>query len=125
PATDLDEGPHSITFSAVDAAGNEGPQSTPFTFDLDTTPPAAAPTLGSAGDDVGPVTGALFSGGVTDDTRPTFAGTGGEPNATVNIYDNGVLIGTSTTDANGDWSFTPATELGEGAHSITFSAADA
>src|SRR5690606_290477 len=93
-------------------------------WELDTTPPAA-PSLGGAGDDVGAVTGALTPGAVTDDVRPTFAGTGAEPGATVNVYDNGALIGTATADAGGDWSFTPATDLGEGAHSITFSSVDA
>src|SRR5690606_27026911 len=93
--------------------------------ELDITPPATAPTLGSAGDDVGPLTGALTDGGLTDDPRPTFTGSGAEPDGTVNVYDNGTLIGTAAVDANGDWSFTPATDLGDGAHSITFSAVDA
>src|SRR5690606_20791597 len=75
PDSDLPEGEHSIAFSYVDAAGNEGPQSgTPFTFTVDTTVPANAPILDSANDDVGPIIGAFASGDTIDDPRPTFNG---------------------------------------------------
>jgi hypothetical protein len=126
PENDLGEGAHSITFSNVDAAGNEGPQSTtPFTFTVDTDAPTTAPTFGGTLDDVGPYIGPVADGGLTDDARPTFNGSGAEPNSSVNVYDNGVLIGSAPVDGNGNWSFTPTDALGDGAHSITFSNVDA
>ncbi|MFD4840398.1 Ig-like domain-containing protein, partial [Achromobacter sp. NPDC058515] len=38
---------------------------------------------------------------------------------TVIIYDGATEIGRTTSDASGNWSFTPAAELSEGAHSLT------
>jgi hypothetical protein len=125
PDEDLGEGAHSITFSNVDAAGNEGAQSTPFEFTVDTQAPTTAPTVGGIIDDVGLITGVINDGDVTDDKRPTFSGTGGEPGGTVNVYDNGELIGSATVNADGSWSFTPPNDLGDGAHSLTFSNVDA
>ncbi|HEY0295852.1 MAG TPA: Ig-like domain-containing protein, partial [Bordetella sp.] len=83
-----------------------------------------APAITSATDDAAPVTGPVASGGSTNDNTPTLAGTA-EPHATVNIYDNGALIGTATADASGNWTFTPGTALADGAHSITATATDA
>jgi len=51
-------------------------------------------------DDQGSIVGELQNGGVTDDTMPTLSGQA-TPNSQVNIYDNGVLIGTAPVDANG------------------------
>ncbi|WP_275042995.1 Ig-like domain-containing protein, partial [Burkholderia multivorans] len=74
-------------------------------------------------DDVGSVTGAIVSGGSTDDTTPTLSGTA-EAGSTINVYDGTTLLGSTTADASGNWSFTPAGALGEGAHSLTVTATD-
>ncbi|GFE73806.1 Ig-like domain-containing protein [Novosphingobium sp. TCA1] len=89
----------------------------------DTTAPAV-PVFSGASDDAAPVTGPLVAGSSTNDSTPTFRGTG-EPGATVTVFDNGTRIGTATVGADGNWSFTPSTPLGDGAHSLTFTATDA
>ena len=58
--------------------------------------------------------------GLTNDSTPTFNGKA-DPNSVVELYDGTTKIGSATTDKFGNWSITPATPLGEGAHSITAS----
>src|SRR5690606_6277287 len=93
PTTDLTDGAHAFTASSVDAAGNEGVQSAPYAIVIDTLATVTSLVIGSVTDDVAPVAGPVASGGTTNDTTPTLAGSDAEPNATVNIYDNGTLIG--------------------------------
>ncbi|KNC06099.1 hypothetical protein AC791_19155 [Klebsiella sp. RIT-PI-d] len=123
PQTPLAEGPHAITAVATDVAGNTGPASGAFNFTVDTSAPAA-PVIASIADDVGSVTGTLTGGQSTDDTRPLLTGTS-EAGATVQIIDNGVVIGTTQADNTGGWTFTPQTALANGSHTFTASATDA
>ncbi|MCM3038050.1 Ig-like domain-containing protein, partial [Bacillus pumilus] len=88
----------------------------------DTTAPAA-PIVVSVTDDVGSIVGLLTTGATTDDTTPTLAGTA-EAGSTVSVYDGTTLLGTTTADPSGNWTFTPTTGLGEGAHSLTVTATD-
>ncbi|RUR67473.1 BapA prefix-like domain-containing protein [Variovorax guangxiensis] len=124
---ELADGLHRLTARNVDAAGNEGSQSTAVVFTVDTIAPTGAPSIDRAVDDVAPVTGAIASGGMTNDARPELKGAGTEPNGMVNIYDNGKLIGSTTADSSGKWSFTPEAgkELVDGAHSLTARNVDA
>lgn len=119
----LSQGAHSLRVTATDSAGNTGPASANFTLTVDTVSPGA-PTIGNVQDDVGPVTGSLSSGQTTNDARPGFTGTG-EPGATINIADNGVPLASVTVEVNGTWTFTPASDLGQGDHTLTFTATDA
>ncbi|HEM6741516.1 TPA: BapA prefix-like domain-containing protein [Citrobacter farmeri] len=119
----LSQGAHSLRVTATDSAGNTGPASANFTLTVDTVSPGA-PIISSVTDDVGPVTGSLSSGQTTNDARPTFTGTG-EPGATIGIMDNGVPLANVTVEANGTWTFTPTSDLGQGNHSLTFTATDA
>ena len=81
----------------------------------------ALPALSGATDNVGAVTGAIAPNGTTDDSTPTFNGSG-TPGDVINIYDGANVIGSTTVGGNGVWSFTPTTPLGEGSHSITSTA---
>ncbi|WP_166792003.1 Ig-like domain-containing protein [Leminorella grimontii] len=117
PDTPLDEGEHAITIIETDEAGNASEPSDPISFTIDTTEPAK-PEFGGITDDVGPITGDIVDGGITDDTQPTFSGEG-EPGDTITFYDNDEVIGSTTVDENGEWSFTPDTPLDEGEHAIT------
>ena len=135
PSTSLAEGStHEYSVSAVDKAGNEGPRvsgttDTGWTFTIDTLPPdnsSSGIVDGSLGllDDVGPQTGTIPDGGVTDDARPTFSGQATDDIDHVNIYDNGELIGSAEVQPDGSWRFTPETDLAEGDHAYTVSAVD-
>src|SRR5690606_20460379 len=75
-------------------------------------------------DDQGDLQGNVGDGKTTDDRRPTLSGGSAEAGSTVKIYDKGVLIGETTANANGTWSFTPTTDLVEGSHVFTVTATD-
>ncbi|OQP33397.1 Ig-like domain-containing protein, partial [Pantoea latae] len=136
PEQDLTDGSaHELAVSAVDAAGNEGPRASGtaddgWSFTVDTS----APDNQSSGividsisllDDVGPVTGPIPDGGVTDDARPTYSGQATADIDHVNIYDAGQLVGSAAVDVDGSWSWTPESALASGAHALTVSAVDA
>ncbi|MBA3527737.1 MAG: adhesin, partial [Propionibacteriaceae bacterium] len=53
-----------------------------------------------------------------------FSGTA-DPNADVEIFVDGVSIGTTTADGDGNFSFTPTTPISEGAHTAYVVATDA
>ncbi|WP_314139032.1 BapA/Bap/LapF family large adhesin [Buttiauxella noackiae] len=121
PPTALGSGPHNLTVTATDAAGNISAPSAGFNVLVDTSTPVA-PAITTVADDVGSATGNLTSGQVTDDTRPLISGTA-DAGSTVNIYDNGTLIGTAVA-TGGAWSFTPpaGAPLGNGNHTLTVTA---
>ncbi|KFC91944.1 Ig-like domain-containing protein, partial [Leminorella grimontii] len=48
----------------------------------------------------------------------------GKAGSTIKIYDGATLLGSTTVASDGSWSFTPASDLGQGAHSITATATD-
>ncbi|MHA7844957.1 Ig-like domain-containing protein [Serratia sp. D1N4] len=118
----MSEGEHEITVSIEDPAGNQSKPSDPWVVIVDTTAPDV-PTIGSIYDDVGEKTGVLEPGDITDDTMPTLRGQA-EAGAKVELYDNGKKIGETTADAEGNWAFTPESELAEGEHRFTVSATD-
>lgn len=122
PSTPLVDGSYALRAYATDVAGNASANSSVFTFTVDTTGPAA-PVLTSVIDDVGPVTGTLTTGSSTNDARPTINGTG-EVGATVHIIVDGNEVGTAVVNAQGNWTFTPGTDLSDGPHAITFNATD-
>ncbi|POT56297.1 Ig-like domain repeat protein [Citrobacter amalonaticus] len=105
PANDLAEGLNVLTATATDAAGNVSPVSGVYSITIDTVPPAQ-PDAPLVTDNVAPVVGNVASGGATNDTTPTFSGTG-EVGSTIIIYNNNVEIGRTTVGDNGAWSFTP------------------
>ncbi|EIJ34136.1 Ig-like domain-containing protein [Thiothrix nivea] len=94
----LANGPVTVTADVSDKVGNPATQAT-RNITVDTTPPAAPPVSGPA---------------VTADNTPDITGTG-EPGATLDVKDgNGVSVCSTTVDANGDWTCTPANPLPEG-----------
>ncbi|MCX0498902.1 Ig-like domain-containing protein, partial [Erwinia billingiae] len=138
PEQDLADGEHDLTVSAVDAAGNEGPQTSGtadggWGFTVDTVAPGADAFNDASitlTDDVGPVQGIITDGSTTDDARPTYSGTLSAEGiaagvVSVNVYDNGVLIGNVPVDADGNWSWTADSALASGAHALTVAAVDA
>jgi len=92
---------------------------------IDTTPPAI-PLLANIDitDAALPQTGSISSGSVTNDSRPMFTGSDGEPGSTIQIYDVSSEIGSALVASNGTWTFQPTVALSEGSHSFTFKALD-
>ncbi|WP_395329242.1 Ig-like domain-containing protein [Novosphingobium sp. BL-8H] len=122
PSGPLGAGLHTFTAVGVDAVGNASGASASFSLTVDITPPAL-PVLLSVTDDVGTIQGLLSSGAVTDDTRPTLAGTA-DAGSTVSVYDGATLLGSVTADGLGAWNFTPPGALATGLHSLTVVASD-
>ena len=122
PETPLTDGPHEITTTQTDPAGNTSEPSDPLVLTVDTTAPAKPEGVGAT-DNVGPNVGEIPSGGTTDDNTPTITGKG-EPGATVEVIDNGKPLGTATVDSAGNWTFTPETPLTDGPHEITTTQTD-
>ena len=123
PSANLSEGSHQLTVRATDVAGNTGPASPVFTVTVDVTAPQT-PSGFIINDDTGVLKGAIGAGQFTDASEPRLTGRG-EPGSTITVYDNGVVIGTTTVLPNGTWSITPTSPLAEGAHSITLRETDA
>lgn len=74
-------------------------------------------------DDVGSIQGFIASNAVIDDDTPTLSGIGVAGNF-ISVYDNGILIGMTQVDENGNWTFTPDTPLSEGVHNLTLTQTD-
>ena len=62
---------------------------------------------------------------ITNDNTPTLVGKA-SANATISVFDgegeHAPLIGTTTTDADGNWSYTPTSPLADGDHKFTIEA---
>ena len=88
-------------------------------YDLHIHPPLpeepSVPTIDSVSADF---RGDLTNGTAINNGSPTLKGTA-EQGSVVNIFDNGILLGSTMADSEGKWSFTPATELPEGEHTFT------
>ena len=106
----LTAGPHSLTASQADAAGNPSARSTAFALTIETGN-LAAPSLAETTD-------------ATNPGRPLLNGTA-PAGATVTLYDAGVAVGTALATANGSWQFGFAAALAAGTHALTATATDA
>ncbi|MGJ7583106.1 Ig-like domain-containing protein, partial [Variovorax sp. RHLX14] len=127
PTNPLGEGTHQLSYTLTDPAGNESPRSGAFTLNVDITAPAALdPSLIQVLDDVGAVTGPIATGAQTDDSKPVYTGKADATQvSSINVYDNGKLIGNAEVRADGSWRFEPNPPLAEGDHSFTARAVDA
>ena len=112
----LSDGTHVLTATVTDVAGNTSVASQ--AVDPTIAPPAPpAPAIAAFSPDTGSVAD------VTDANVLTLAGTA-EANTTVSIYDGSTLLGTTTTNGIGAWSFTTA-KLSDGTHNFTATDTDA
>ncbi|MEW5855569.1 MAG: DUF4215 domain-containing protein, partial [Myxococcota bacterium] len=64
-----------------------------------------------------PVVNTPSNGSTTNDPTPTITGTG-PANVTIEVIMDGASAGTTTTDASGNWSFTPAANLTLASHTV-------
>ena len=125
PATSLADGPHSVTVTATDPAGNTSLPTAPFPFTVDTSQ-VRDPVITQALDDIDPQTGLVLDKGATNDTRPTLVGTA-RAGDKVEVFfkdaaGSNVSLGTTTADAGGNWSLTPTTPLEQRAYEFTATA---
>ncbi|MCP3102812.1 Ig-like domain-containing protein [Myxococcus sp. K15C18031901] len=111
PAVDLAQGPHSVTATATDAAGNVSVPSAPTQFTVDTVAPDA------------PVITAPADGTTIATAQPVFTGTA-EPLAQVTVEVDGDVVGTVTADLDGHWSLPSPAALAEGPHTVEATATD-
>ncbi|MGG9034179.1 Ig-like domain-containing protein [Enterobacter hormaechei] len=123
PETALGEGTHDFTVRATDPQGNVSQPSGVWSINIDLTAPQV-PTIDTVSDNApGGVTGPLTAGQVTNDTTPTLSGTG-QAGTTIHVLNNGVEIGTTTVDGNGNWTFTPDPVLTDGTYNLRVNASD-
>ncbi len=116
------QGSASVTAFITDAAGNSSAVSAATTINIDTLTPEA-PLLLTVNDNVGSATGVVSDKVITDDTLPTFQGTGAAGD-TITIFDGATQLGTTQVLFDGTWTFTPTAVLSAGVHSITSQATD-
>lgn len=78
------------------------------------TAPSSAPDLIASSD-----SGNSSTDNLTNDTTPSFSGTGGVPGDTVNLYANGNLIGSAVVGPDGSYTVTPTNPLPDGSYNFT------
>ncbi|WP_316389181.1 Ig-like domain-containing protein [Enterobacter mori] len=122
PDTALADGNHSFTATVTDGVGRTSEPTGGFGIVVDTKAPDAASDL-LVTDNVGAYQGPVVSGDTTDDNTPTLSGKA-EPGSTVNIIDNGQVIGSTKVNPDGTWSFTPDQALSNGEHDLTTTVTD-
>ena len=110
--TGLAQGSQTITASETNAAGLTGSSSLTFTYDT------AAPTVTVA---LAHDTGTSSTDNIT--SNDALTGTA-DANATVTLSEGSTVLGTTTANASGVWSFTP-TGLAQGSQTITASETNA
>jgi hypothetical protein len=110
----LADGTHSLTATATDAAGNTGVASGALSFTVDTTAPDAPTSLA----DASIVSGVVNAAHDTPDQALT--GTA-EAGTLISVYDGTTLLGATTADGAGAWSYTLG-HLADGSHSLTATA---
>ncbi|WP_244224536.1 adventurous gliding motility protein AgmC [Corallococcus sicarius] len=105
-----------LTCDTSVARGEAGTQTTPSAPDGATY--GAAP--GSPGViNLPPTVITPANGSTTTSTTPPITGTTpGGGNQTVNVYVDGTLVGTTTSDATGNYTVTPTTPLSPGPHTV-------
>lgn len=121
PSSALADGTHSLTATTTNELGTSA-DSAPHTFTVDSTIPNT-PVITDVTDNVGGTQGSVLNGGSTDDARPTVSGTA-EPNALVELRNNGVPLAGVNASGSGVWSYTPTSDLALNTYNITAVAFD-
>lgn len=106
----LSDGFHTLRVKATDEAGHTN--ITIYEVTVDTVAPAD------------PVISAPANGAHLNNPRPTVTGTA-EPATEIRVLVDGSQVATVTADVNGDWSWTPGSDLSDGPHTLAATATDA
>ena len=120
PTTAIADGPHSITYTVTDVAGNESTQSSALPITIDTAAPSAPAALDmTAATD----TGSSNTDNNTNNVTPSFTVPAPAAGETPSLYVDGVKV--PATFNAGTNTLTPTTPLTAGTHSITSTVTDA
>nr|MBK4237321.1 hypothetical protein [Enterobacter hormaechei] len=122
PDTALADGSHSFTATVTDGVGRTSEPTGGFGIVIDTKAPDAASDL-LVTDNVGAYNFFFNFWETTEFNTPTLSGRA-EPGSTVNIIDNGQVIGSTKVNPDGTWSYTPDQPLANGAHDLTTTVTD-
>ena len=115
----LADSSYAVSLTATDVAGNATVDST-SQVTIDTLAPPAPAVTGISAD-----TGSSASDAITSDQTLVISGSA-EANASVEVFVNGISIGSTTANGSGVWTFDhSATALDEGNQSLTARATDA
>ncbi|EHA1125964.1 hypothetical protein FG475_12595, partial [Vibrio navarrensis] len=111
---------HAITAKATDSANNVSSSSSALSVTIDTTAPSApsTPDLAASSD-----TGTSNTDNLTNDTTPTFIGTGTTGDTVTLVSNVDGTIGSAVV-SGGVWSITASSALTGGDHTITARATD-
>ncbi|MBC9071577.1 DUF4347 domain-containing protein [Thauera sp. CAU 1555] len=112
-----------VSVTVTDNAGNTATVSDTANATVDSVAPGAPSglDLAAASD-----SGNSDTDNVTNVITPTITGVGAVVNGTVTLSSSlGGVLGTTTADAGGNWSFTPGTALTSGTHNVTATTSDA
>jgi T5SS/PEP-CTERM-associated repeat protein len=111
-ATTLATGTHKLSATATDAAGNIAV--TAVVTDVVAPSAPTTPDLTAATD-----SGISNTDNITNILAPVFTGSGADSGAIVQLFDsNGVVLGSATADAAGNWTIT-SSSLSPGGHTVT------
>ena len=103
----LTDAKHVLTATATNSSGQTSAASSSLSVTVDTVAPTA------------PV---LVSDPVVNTNQVSLSGTA-EANSAIKVYDGTAVVGTTTTDANGNWTAT-SSALTNGTHNLTATATD-
>ncbi|PNB70857.1 hypothetical protein C1X64_27920, partial [Pseudomonas sp. GW456-E7] len=107
---------HNLKATVTTAAAGESAPTAVFDLTVDTA--VATVSITYLNDTSGAITGPVFNGGVTDANLGVFVGKA-TPNGIVKLYSGETLLGQTTANASGDWTFQPLTVLSNTTHKLT------
>ncbi|MEM6398797.1 MAG: Ig-like domain-containing protein [Cyanobacteria bacterium P01_D01_bin.116] len=116
----LEDGDYSITAIATDIAGNQNQSNVPLSLTIDTAAPPSPIDLKLSPDSD---SGISNSDNITNDENPTITGLAAV-GATVELFSDGISVGTTTASGDGNWEITVAENLTDGVREITAVATD-
>nr|WP_174506177.1 Ig-like domain-containing protein [Acinetobacter sp. Marseille-Q1620] len=112
PVSALTDGSHDLSYTLTDIAGNESLPSGSIAIIIDTIAPTATASIKSYTDDVGAYVGDFLKNTTTDDLAPTLNINVNQvigADEVVQVFRDGVYIGTATLVANKKYQFTDDT----------------
>lgn len=116
----LADGDYSITAIATDIAGNQNQSDLPLSLTIDTAAPDAPINLQLSSDSD---SGISDRDNITNDENPTITGLA-SVGATVELFSDGISVGTTTASSDGNWEITVEENLTDGIREITAVATD-